>query len=282
MRNPEDLSFDAATAVRPSGQPDLFGTDVHELWTVGDKPNGGYLLALLGRAAAIAGRGHDNPDWEVVSASITYLRPPDLGPASIHTKLLRRGRSAAHVRAVLVQGGTDLVDAVLVLGVLPAGAPARYDALEPLRAPDPEQCVRLPPSMPGGVHVGIMEVLDLRLDPATLPLADPRPPADARAELRGWTRFADGRDPDPLSLLFAVDAIPPATFRIGSTGWVPTLQMSAYVRARPAPGWLGIRMTATLVAGGMVDENCVLWDSHGHVVAQSTQLARVRFADDAA
>ncbi len=281
MREPADLSFDAATEVRPTGDPDLFETEVHELWTVGDKPNGGYLLALLGRAALIAGRGDGDPDWEVVSSAITYLGPPRLGPASIHTTLLRRGRSAAHVRAVLVEGGADLVDAVFVLGALPA-ASVRYDAIELLRAPDPEHCVRLPPRMPGGVHVGIMEVLDLRLDPDTMPLADPHPPADARAELRGWSRFADGRDPDPLSLLFAVDAIPPATFRIGSTGWVPTLQMSAYVRARPAPGWLGIRMTANLVVGGMVDETCILWDSRGQVVAQSTQLARLRFPDEVA
>jgi hypothetical protein len=41
-------------------------------------------------------------------------------------------------------------------------------------------------------------------------------------------------------------------------------------------------MTANLVMGGMVDETCVLWDSHGSVVAQSTQLARLRFPDDAA
>ena len=282
MREPADLSFDAATEVRPTGDPDLFETEVHQLWTVGDKPNGGYLLALLGRAALIAGRGDGDPAWEVVSSAITYLGPPRLGPAGIHTTLLRRGRSAAHVRAVLVEGGADLVDAVFVLGALPAAASVRYDAIELLRAPDPEHCVRLPPRMPGGVHVGIMEVLDLRLDPDTTPLADPHPPAGARAELRGWSRFADGRDPDPLSLLFAVDAIPPATFRIGSTGWVPTLQMSAYVRARPAPGWLGIRMTANLVAGGMVDETCILWDSRGQVVAQSTQLARLRFPDEVA
>ena len=53
MREPADLSFDAATEVRPTAEPDLFKTEVHELWTVGDKPNGGYLLALLGRAALI-------------------------------------------------------------------------------------------------------------------------------------------------------------------------------------------------------------------------------------
>ena len=63
-------------------------------------------------------------------------------------------------------------------------------------------------------------------------------------------------------------------------GWVPTLQMSTYVRARPAPGWVAIRMTAYVVADGMVDETCVLWDSRGVVVAQSTQLARLRFPDE--
>ena len=100
------------------------------------------------------------------------------------------------------------------------------------------------------------------------------------AELRGWARFADGREPDALSLLFSPDACPPATFMIGSTGWVPTLQMSTYVRARPAPGWLGLRMTANVVAGGMVDEVCIVWDSRGRVVAEGFQLARVRFVDE--
>jgi hypothetical protein len=126
-----------------------------------------------------------------------------------------------------------------------------------------------------------MDVLDLRLDPTSLPFGEAPPSADSpRAELRGRARFADGREPDALSLLFSVDAIPPATLMIGSSGWVPTLQMSTYVRAHPAPGWLGIRLTAHLVAGGMVDETCTMWDGTGHVVAQATQLARLRFPDE--
>jgi hypothetical protein len=280
MRDPEDPSFDAATAVRPTRDPDQFEADVHEHWTVGDKPNGGYLLALLGRAARVTGRTGGGQDWEIASSAITYLRPPGPGPATVRTTLLRQGRSASHVRAVMAQDGHDLVDAVFVLGELPRDPAPRYDGIQPLHAPSAEECVRLAPRIPGGVYVGIMDVLDLRLSPDTLPFTDSPPPADARAELRGWTRFADGREPDPLSLLFSVDAIPPATLMIGSTGWVPTLQMSAYVRARPAPGWLGIRMTANLVGDGMVDETCVLWDSRGLVVAQSTQLARLRFPDD--
>ncbi len=249
---------------------------------MGDKPNGGYLLALLGRAARDTGRGDGGAPWEVLSSAITYLRPPDLGPATISTTLLRRGRTAAQVRAVLRQHGADVVESTSVLGELPERASTRYDATPPLEAPDPEHCLRVPPHMPGGVDVGILETTDLRLDPATLPFADSPPPGGARAELRGWSRFADGREPDPLSLLYFNDAIPPATFMIGSTGWVPTLQMSAYVRARPAPGWLGIRMTANLVADGMVDETCTMWDSSGQVVAQASQLARLRFADETA
>jgi hypothetical protein len=274
-----DLSFDAATASHPTGDPTIWGIEVHTLWTVGDKPNGGYLQALLGRAARLAGGGEG---WEPVASSLTYLRPPELGPAEIHTRVLRQGRSAAHVRAVMVQGGAELVDGVFVLSELPEAAPARYDDIRPLRVPDPEDCRSLPPLMPGGVRVGIMEVLDLRLDPASLPSGgEPTAEGAPAAELRGWTRFADGREIDALSLLFFVDAIPPATMRIGSTGWVPTLQMATYLRARPAPGWLGIRLTAGLVAGGMVDEICTLWDSTGAVVAQATQLARLRFPDDA-
>jgi acyl-coenzyme A thioesterase PaaI-like protein len=280
-----DLSFDAATLVTPSGDGSTFDVDVHHLWTVGDKPNGGYLLALLGRAARAAGNAAAAADgpWEVVSASITYLRPPALGPARVGTTVLRRGRSAAHVRAVLAQDGADLVDAVFVVSGLPAGAPPRYSDVPPLACPDPDHCVRLPPSMPSGVRVGIMDVLDLRIDPATVPFTGPPVHGEApMAELRGWARFADGREPDALSLLFSVDAVPPATAMIGSSGWVPTLQMAAYVRAHPAPGWLGLRLAAHLVAASMVDETCTLWDATGQVVAQATQLARVRFPDEVA
>jgi hypothetical protein len=280
MPGPEDLSFDAVSAVHETEDPGVFGASIHPLWAVGDKANGGYLLALLGRAARLVAQRAAGVGWEVVSASVTYLRAPEAGPATLRTTLLRSGRTAAHVRAVLVQGGADVVDAVFVLGDLPEETAVRYDGTPAFHAADPEECIRLTPKIPTGVHVGIMDVLDLRLDPATVPFAVTPPAPGTPAELRGWTRFADGREPDALSVLFLTDAIPPATLMIGSTGWVPTLQMSTYVRTHPAPGWLAIRMTAGLVADGTVDETCVVWDSRGRFVGQSTQLARLRFPDE--
>jgi len=280
MPGPEDLSFDVVSAVHETGDPGVFGADIHPLWAVGDKANGGYLLAILGRAARTVAQRGGSAGWEVVSTSVTYLLAPKAGPATVRTTLLRSGRTAAHVRAVLVQGDADVVDAVFVLADLPDETSVRYDGTPAFHAADPEECIRLTPKIPTGVYVGIMDVLDIRLDPATVPFAVTPPAPGTAAELRGWTRFADGREPDALSVLFLTDAIPPATLMIGSTGWVPTLQMSTYVRARPAPGWLAIRMTAGLVADGMVDETCVVWDSRGRFVGQSTQLARLRFPDE--
>ena len=88
--------------------------------------------------------------------------------------------------------------------------------------------------------MGIAAGLAAALARTATPIAETPPGAGTPAELRGWTRFADGREPDALSLLFFADAIPPATLMIGSSGWVPTLQMTAFVRAQPAPGWLAI------------------------------------------
>ncbi len=81
--------------------------------------------------------------------------------------------------------------------------------------------------------------------------------------------------------MLTVDAAPPPTFGLGVRGWVPTLQMSAWVRHRPAPGPLVLRSRAGLVTSsssgtGFTDETCEVWDSRGVLVATGNQLAGLR------
>jgi hypothetical protein len=53
------------------------------------------------------------------------------------------------------------------------------------------------------------------------------------------------------------------------------VQLQAFVRAAPAPGWCLVEAEASEVAGGWIDEDYRIWDSTGRLVAQSRQLARL-------
>jgi acyl-CoA thioesterase len=52
-----------------------------------------------------------------------------------------------------------------------------------------------------------------------------------------------------------------------------TVELTVHFRARPAPGWLAYRTSTRNVSAGYFEEDAELWDSAGHLVAQSRQLA---------
>ncbi|BFU45110.1 thioesterase family protein [Krasilnikovia sp. MM14-A1004] len=266
--------FIDATEVAVRSDGTSFEVQLDPQWTIGDKPNGGYLLAVLARAATSADPAAQHP--HPLAASATYLAAPTVGPAVVEVTPLRTGRSASQLRARLVQGGQVCVEALFTLGRLDPEAEPRWADSPAVPLPPEDDCPVIPVEPPGsGVKVNLMEVVEQRLDPAVLGFAFGQP--SERAELRGWLRFLDGMAPDPISLLFVADSFPPATFAIGSVGWVPTLELTVYVRAVPAPGPLRVRQIARLVEDGLVDEVCEVWDSRGRLVAQATQLAKVRF-----
>ena len=273
------FSFDRATEVtRRSGDDGraIHAAAVDPAWTIGDKPNGGYLLALMARAgldtvAAVEGPDHPHP----IAATATYVSAPALAPAEIHSEVLRRGRGMSQVRARLVQAGTTRVDATFTCGRLdPDDRPFWGDIPAP-PMPPADRGQRTAGVAPGGMRLPIRDHVDVWFDPDTAGFATNR--RAGVGELRGWFRFVDDRPADPLALLLAVDALPPATFDIeGTVGWVPTLSLTAYVRALPAPGPLTVRQKAGVIQRGLVDETCDVWDSAGRLVAQATQLAGVR------
>jgi hypothetical protein len=137
-----------------------------------------------------------------------------------------------------------------------------------------EECLRLQPVLPDGNRVALLEQIDVRLEPDTLGFTRGMP--SGRGELRGWLALPGDDSFDPTSLLFALDALPPASFEIEYSGWVPTLELTGYIRAIPTPGPLRVLQRAQLIAAGHLDETCFVWDSHGHLVAQGTQLAGIR------
>lgn len=269
-----DSEFDRDTAVTLR-EPGVYDIDLSAGWTILGAVNGGYLLAVLGRALADA-----LPHRDPFSISAHYLTASRPGPAVVRTDVIRTGRTLSTGQASLFQyddQGRE-VERIRVLasyGDLDTLPDDVRTTAEPPAIPALEQCFG-PKDGPAPVSdsSAIADRLMLKLDPSTLGWALGSP--SGKGEMRAWFGLADGRDADPFSLLLAVDALPPTAFELGLSGWVPTVELTAHVRSCPAPGPLRVSITTRNLAGGFLEEDAEVWDSADRLVAQSRQLARVR------
>lgn len=267
-----DSEFDRDTAVtlREEG---VYDAELSAGWTIIHAVNGGYLLAMLGRAL-----GEALPHSDPFSVSAHYLTASVPGPAVIRTQVVRTGRTLSTGQASLFQyaeDGTE-VERIRVLGTYgdldSLSDDIRTSVKPPTMAPI-EQCFGPgdgPAPIPGSS--AITERLDIKLDPSTVGWAIGAP--SGKGEMRGWFGLADGRDADPYSLLLTVDALPPTSFELGLKGWTPTIELTTHIRCRPAPGPLRVSITTRNLAGGFLEEDADVWDSADRLVAQSRQLAR--------
>ncbi|MGQ5649697.1 thioesterase family protein [Streptomyces sp. EKR5.2] len=269
-----DSEFDRDTAVTLR-EPGVYGIDLSAGWTIINAVNGGYLLAVLGRAL-----GDALPHRDPFTVSAHYLTASQPGPAVIRTDVVRTGRTLSTGQASLFQYDDEgrEVERIRVLasyGDLDSLPDDVRTSAKPPAIPPPDRCFG-PEDGPAPVSgsSAITDRLKLRLDPATLGWALGSP--SGKGEMRGWFGLADGRDADPLSLLLAVDALPPTAFELGISGWVPTVELTVHVRCRPAPGPLRVAIATRNLAGGFLEEDAEVWDSADRLVAQSRQLARVR------
>jgi Thioesterase-like superfamily len=265
--------FDRDIALSPTGEAQrgdpAYSAELRPGWVVGGGLNGGYLLAVLGHAVR---RASVHPDPLTISAY--YLSASNPGPATVRPRLLREGGSTSTFAADLEQDGSKRITALATYGELDrlpddVGTTATEPDLPPR-----EECwgTDLAPPEFRALAPPLQSRFTMLFDPATAGWATGRP--GGRPRIQAWFRLNDEREPDPLALLLAVDSMPPVTFELGRMGWAPTLELTAHVRARPAPGWLKLRHETRNLAGGMFEEDCEVWDSAGRLVAQSRQLAR--------
>ncbi|MGZ4620903.1 MAG: thioesterase family protein [Blastococcus sp.] len=262
--------FDVATAVRRSEGGGLVA-DLDPGWDVGGSIlNGGYLLAVIGRAAAV-----DSPHPHPVAVSASYLRATGPGPVTLTVTRGPAGRTLAHSSVVLAGAAGPTLSAQVTTSRLGDEAPV-YSRPMP-EMPPVEECLAANAGDDLGgrpiPEVGLRHRVDTRLDPATAGWARGRPSGEP--VMRAWVRLRDGSEPDPFALLLFADVLPPTSWSIGLMGWAPTVQLQVLVRAVPAPGWCLVEASASEVAGGWLDEDYRIWDAAGRLVAQSRQLARV-------
>ena len=271
--------------------PGVFEGELDKRWTIGAKVHGGAMLALCANAARTAcaaaqgQSGRLQPVLQPVSVSGSFLWAPDPGVMRLVTSTRKRGRRISVVDVELIQGDRTAVHAVVNLGEPerfradgpPGGAAMPLLSANPvvgLMAPEPPDDIEpIGPGHPlaGLVHLG--EGCDIRPVLSTLaPAKDEwagRPPV-----FQMWAR-PRGVAPDALFALMCGDLSAPVTFAVGRTGWAPTVQLTAFLRGLPADGWLRVICTCLEIGHDWFDEDHIVVDSLGRIVAQSRQLAMV-------
>ncbi|MGI9608533.1 MAG: thioesterase family protein [Acidimicrobiales bacterium] len=255
------MRFANATAL--AGSAGDYTGRIVDGWDIGGIANGGYMMAMLARAAlATSGR----PD--VVTLSADFLSPGRTGPVTARTVELKSGRMLSSIRVELIGGDKPIMAGTVQSGDLSALEGPSIVTGTPSDIPPPDQCIR---ALPGEVFPPPLTAnVDLRVHPDdgfTNPDATP-------LTMRSWFRLLDGEAMDTIVAVLATDVSPPTIFNSPlQPGWMPTVQMTVHVRRRPDTTWLFADTCTRYVTDGLLEIDCNLWNESGAIVAQSRQLA---------
>ena len=261
--------FTRATGVAARGDG-IYDAEIAEGWDIAGNANGGYLMALAARAMG------DAVGRPPLSLTAHYLSPGLVGPVEIDVDVVRAGRRMAVVRATVRSFDTPVM---VLLGTFseqpePDQAGPSVVSASPPDVPPIDDCLRGgPPSQAGPSGFGDRVVC--RYHPDDIGFREGTPSGNAL--VRGWFEFDDHSDVDAYGLLVAADAFAPVCFQVPQfpVSWAPTLELTAHIRERPAPGPLRVRFSSRFIQNGMFEEDGEVWDSRGVLVALSRQIALV-------
>ncbi len=257
-----------------SGTPESgseFEAHLNEHWTIGPKVHGGVMVALCAKAAREAYPRDTDEVVHPVAVSANFLSAPDPGLVRLRTAVRKRGRRIGLVDVELLQGDRACVHAVVTLGRPEHGESPLWSA-DPvstaMSVAPPAEVIPIGPGHPGaeinnlarGCHIHPWVIDDLGVG--------------QELQFRIWARPKSG----PVDEYFALmcgDISLPVPYAVGRRGWAPTVQLTAYLRALPADGWLRVLCTATEIGQDWFDEDHTVVDSTGRIVVQSRQLALV-------
>lgn len=264
---PDVPSLAEALAVEVHREHDRQVVDatVHAGYDVFTIPHGGYLAALAGSAVLAAS---EQPD--LFTVTVHYLRKATEGPLRFEVDVVGGSRRFTTVHARATQDGAPVLAVLASVGDRTVMEGPSWRRTEPW---DADAVELAPPAGTDGLPFdppNIAKHFGLRPDVPSFAFTTGEVTGDATLRAR-----MEVEEPDQLAALIACDITPPAVWNaLGPQGWVPTVELTAHVRARPAPGPLSVVATTDHVTDGFLEEDAVVHDADGQLVVQSRQLAR--------
>ena len=255
-----------------------FAVDVRRDWFVHVGPNGGFVAAVLLRAAVEA---LADPARRPRTLNVNYLAALAEGEAVVEVRVERVARSAAFVSCRLVQG--DRTAALALVSFATERAPVvGIGALRPPGVLPPERCVDLLADLePAPVRARWDTRWAIGPAPARQPVGAPPSFAAEAIEVGGWIRPSGPSGYDAVVLAAMADGwIPPLIARYGAAAVsTPTIELTVHFRdhgrlaALADDEWCLVRFVSSMSGEGFVNEDGEIWSGDGHLLAHSRQLA---------
>jgi Thioesterase-like superfamily len=275
------MAYDEAVGLRAAG-PSRYEAGLDSSWWVDVGPNGGYLAAVLTRAAELeaARLGHDH---RPASLSVHYLRAPSAGPAEVRTRLVRSGRTTTVLGLELFQGADNVVVTALITLTAPADGSTDGLPASASRAPDVPDIDQTPVrSLYVGEVPTYLSHWHIKPVVGLLPFTAPVRTLTDPIESAGWLRLVEDRPVDALLLATMADAWSPLIFGvIAEPILVPTLTFNLLWRGIPPEDarWCLTSLRTEAAASGLVDERVEICAESGELLLQGQQLSQLRPAD---
>ncbi len=255
------LMAEALTVTRDG---DGWLTTVHDGYDVFGIPHGGYLAALASNAVL-----HASGQPDLFTVTTHYLRKASLGPLRWVVRPVGSSRRFATWMATGYQNDKVILSTMASVGDRTAFEGPHWSTV---RAPEvPPDAIQSDLGERAPIPVAaIAQRVNLEFDKTCLAFVEGRKTDEA--VLRAVAHF----DPvDQLAGIIACDVTPPAAWNaLGVGGWVPTVELTAHLRARPVPGPVRIHVETRAIDAGFLEEDGLVFDAHGTLFVQSRQLAR--------
>ena len=257
------------------GESRWYECEVDNGWQIGEVTNGGISLALAAKATllhpVLQENGHDVP----LTTTARYLRPIKIGKVAFEVNLIRVSRNFTTVQTNIYFNDKLSLYVTLTMGTLSSEDATMHavskTAIFPILKPSEFES-QAQVGIPGGYETNAWRLIQT---PNQLVHGTTADPDKFQAKLRGLSGFKD-EEITVLSLVALADALPPPIFnKVGTFGWLPTLEMTVHIRALPPEGisYVGFDSKSKYFGNNLLDEDYQMFTPDGEFLAESRQLS---------
>ena len=253
------MSFAAASTFAQVGPSEHRGT-LDAAWAQGRGAYGGLVAAILARAVE-----RDAPAGQsLASLTVSFCAPAAPGEAVVRTEVVRAGRNASVLRAVLAREGAVVATALATCMRLRTEA-LGYDDLAMPAVPGPDEVAEGPPEL---AIPAFAKFFEFRQCLGTRPFSGAH-----EARVGGWCQLREDAVIDRALACALLDAWPPAAASL-APAWCPVASLEIrydFLDVRGDTGWTLYDARSRFVSGGLADERATLWTHEGRAIAIATQ-----------